>query len=166
MPKSLLAVFAALVLLSACSNGSGTSGAPITSATTSATTSADPTLATTTTEPTFTGAGSQPFCDDDRAARARLDELNKAAPSTDALKIQYTATAEALRSLSGVAPAEIAGDIRTLSQAYDGVIEGMTRVNWDASQVLNVVSERMGGPQIKASSDRLQAYERKVCGIT
>lgn len=153
-----MAVAAALVALAACSGDGGSSDAP--------TTTPEPTLATTTTEPSFTGAGSERFCSDDRAARERLDRINQAAPSIETLKERYATLADALRSLGEVAPGEIAGDVRLLGRAYDAFIDSMQRVNWDTMRLPAEVSQKLGSPEVLAASNRLQSYERQVCGIS
>lgn len=158
---AVVATLLALVVASACGGGEASHRAGATSPTTGAptTTQATPTTA----EPSFTGEGSDAFCTDDRDARTKLAAITGNSPET--VKNRYLTTAESLRALAGVAPGEILPDLRVLSQAYDAFTASMDRQNWDQSRIVAEVSQNLGTNEVKASAGRLQAYERKVCGI-
>lgn len=158
---AVVAALLALVLASACGGGEASQGAATTAPTTGAPTTAQATP--TTAEPSFTGEGSDAFCTADRDARTKLAAIS--GNSADTVKTRYLTTADSLRALAGIAPEEILPDLRVLSQAYDAFIASMERQNWDQTRVVAEVSQKLGTNEVKASAGRLQAYERKVCGI-
>jgi hypothetical protein len=63
-----------------------------------------------------------------------------------------------------VAPGEIAADVRIVVGAYDDLVDGLRRADWDPSRLGPETSASLGEPRVRTAGDRLAAYERTVCG--
>jgi hypothetical protein len=119
---------------------------------------------TTTTTPSFTGAGSEPFCNQARQAQEELAGLTQAGSSPEAMREVFLKAAAALRSLADAAPPEIKGDVETIAASYDDLQRSLEAAGWDPTKIPGEITGRLTAPDITAASQRLNAYQQQVCG--
>lgn len=123
---------------------------------------------------TFTGDGSGEFCDMVRDLDAN-DPINSAFDSTDPAvsKAAWDEVASSFDKLEGVAPDEIAEDVRTLGGVFDtmktffagfdfDMVAAGTAMQQDPQMVALFSGE---DPTAQNASDRLDAYGVQVCGL-
>jgi hypothetical protein len=118
----------------------------------------------TTTASSFTGAGSEPFCNQARQAQQELAGLTQAGSSPEAMRDVFLAAAAALRSLAEAAPPEIKGDVETIAASYDDLQKSLEAAGWDPTKLPGEITGRLTAPDITAASQRLNAYQQQVCG--
>lgn len=124
-----------------------------------------PVEATTTTEPSFSGVGNEHFCARARTASERLSELVRVETSPGSARTLFTTAATTVRSLAEAAPAEIATDARAVASAYSSFVERMSKVDWRPDRLPEEIALKLDAPGVRVAVDRLQAYERRICGI-
>ncbi len=161
MRRTLATVALLSILLAGCGGGSDdadTAGA--TTTTTVATNSATPGSIDT----NFSGEGSERFCGLVRTFQERRDRLS----NTDLtnLKPLIGEAQRALGELVAAAPAEIKGDAQVVSTAFTRFVQVLERVNYDATKLSPEALADLQRPEVQASTQRLEAYAQKVCGVT
>ncbi|MDQ3640169.1 MAG: hypothetical protein M3450_01555 [Actinomycetota bacterium] len=140
--------------VAACSGGDGDSesGSP-------------PTVpaATATTRGQSSSADNERFCERLR----RADELlNRARTSgtPQAVEERYNSAVEAMRGVVDSTPERLRKDAETLARGYDALVEEVRKAGWSLSRVPAGTIERLGTPDMRAAGERLETYERQVCG--
>lgn len=112
----------------------------------------------------FSGEGSERFCGLVRTFRDRRDRLG----NTDLtnLKPLVTEAESGLKELVVAAPAEIKGDAQVVAAAFTSFVQLLERVNYDATKLSPESLAQLQRPEVQASTQRLEAYGQKVCGVT
>jgi hypothetical protein len=155
-----IAALFALVLAGCGGDDDSESSAPPTTTTTVAAGTATPGSIDT----NFTGEGGETFCGLLRSYQEQRDRLSNT-NLTD-LKPLMTEAETGLKALVAAAPAEIKSDALVVAAGFERLLTVLEGVNYDATKLNPDALAGLQTPEIQASSERLEAYSQKICGIT
>ncbi len=160
MRRALATVALLALLLAGCGGDSDEAGPAATTTTTAPTGAATPGSVDT----NFTGEGSEAFCGLARTYSERLNKLGTSDPTQ--LRPVALEAENAIREARAAAPPEIRGDVRIVADASSAFFEQLARVNYDITKMPPDAAAGLQRPEVQASTERLEAYTQKVCGLT
>ena len=119
------------------------------------------------------GGSTQAYCAKVVAYKAKSDELGavfSGTPDAHQVKEAFTTLQSMAHDLGKNAPAKIKKDVSTEATALDSVIKILAKYDYDFAKLAAApefadFSSSLDSPEVKAASDRLQAYSTDTCGI-
>ena len=154
MRARLVCAGLALVLsVAACSGGDGDSegGSPTTAPAAAAT------------QGQSLNATNERFCERSRTADEMLNRA-RVAGTPQAVEERYDSAVQAMRAVVDVTPDRLKKDAETLARGYDALVELVRKAGWSLSRVPAGAIQSLGTPEMRAAGDRIEAYQREVCG--
>ena len=119
------------------------------------------------------GGSTAAYCAKIAAYTAKSDELDAVFSGTpDSAKIEdaFTTMQSMVHDLRSEAPAEIKGDVTTMSAAIDSVVKIFAQYDWDFVKLASApefatLQKDLQGADMSAASARLEAFSSDTCGI-
>ena len=164
MRKLLLVLCLALLTFAGCGDGDGDTDTETSGADSAAGTSEEGSEAGDDTD--FSGSGSDDFCDLARKYDKDFEDTSDAS-TPEEIEKEYKELTAAIDSLSDEAPDEIKADVEVVNEAFTGFYEALEKYDFDFSKIPQEEAEELAldSSDVEASSNRVESYFEKVCGI-
>ena len=169
-----VAIIMTLALVAGACGGDDSGGDATTAATTTTTTAAGEgdvaadTTTTTAAEPVSGDSGSV-WCDRIRQAASEASpvDVNFLTATPAEIQAQFETTVGLFEEMAEIAPSEIDDDVDTVLAAYRRFVELGNEASWDLFALANNTefAAAFEDPSIGAAADRMDAYNRDVCGV-
>lgn len=121
------------------------------------------------------GGSAASYCDRIKAYKSTADSFDSVfagteAPTAEDAKKAFTTMQAMVHDLQSGAPAEIKADVDTMAQTIDSVVSLFAKYDWDLTALgtsadMAALQAQLGGTEMQAVSDRLDAYGETTCGI-
>lgn len=121
------------------------------------------------------GGSAASYCDRIKAYKTTSDSFDSVfsgneVPKAEDVEKAFTTMQTMVNDLKEGAPAEIKADVDTMATTIDSVVTLFAKYEWDlmaisASPDMAALQEQLGGEEMNAVSDRLDAYSENTCGI-
>lgn len=115
------------------------------------------------------------YCDRIKAYKSTADSFDSVfdgteAPKADDVKKAFTTMQTMVHDLQNGAPADIKADVDTMASTMDSVVTLFAKYDWDLTALstsadMAALQEQLGGTEMQAVTERLDAYGETTCGI-
>jgi hypothetical protein len=164
--RAIAVAVAATMLLASCgSSGKSASGSGSTSTTAAGSTSTTSSgSGSPTTVKSFSGSGSGEFCS---LVHGSADKVTSGTLPPNPLdwKSTFEEVQKSLNEVKTKAPAEIKGDLDTISNAYDQLVSALDNANGNFAQIGTTLRTTFGSGQLRTALENFRNYLVNVCHL-